>query len=131
MTPQRQLILEAIARSRGHISVEQIHRQVVDDYPDVNLSTVYRTLEQLEGLGYVRHTHFHGERAQFERTDEPPHQHLVCTTCGRDQELEISVLEPLQAELRRLHGFHANLSHTAIVGTCSTCHEARASTDPR
>ena len=121
MTPQRQLILEAITRSRGHISVDQVHRQVSEDYPDVNVTTVYRTLELLEELGFVRHTHFHGDRAQYQRTDEPAHQHLVCTVCGRDQELDLSVLEPLQAELSRRYGFQANLSHTAIIGVCRTC----------
>src|SRR6185503_11044252 len=84
MTPQRQLILEAIARSRGHISADQVYRQVAEDYPDVNVTTVYRTLELLEELGFVRHTHFHGEPAQYERTDEPAHQHLVCTRCGHN-----------------------------------------------
>jgi len=125
MTPQRQLILEAIARSRGHISVDQVYRQVSEDYPDVNVTTVYRTLELLESLGFVRHTHFHGDRAQYQRTDEPAHQHLVCTACGRDQELDLSVLEPLHDELRRRYGFHADLSHTAIVGVCGACSAAR------
>ena len=129
MTPQRQLILEAVARSRGHISVDLVYRQVAEDYPDVNVTTVYRTLELLEEMGFVRHTHFHGEPAQYERTDEPAHQHLVCTRCGHDQELDLSVLEPLAAELKRRYGFRANLSHTAIVGTCSACSGA-ASTTP-
>src|SRR3954447_3926414 len=68
MTPQRQLILEAVTRSRGHISVDHVFKQVARDYPDVNITTVYRTLELLEDLGYVRHTHFHGDRAQYQRT---------------------------------------------------------------
>jgi Fur family ferric uptake transcriptional regulator len=121
MTPQRQLILEAVTRSRGHISVDHVFRQVAQDYPDVNITTVYRTLELLEELGYVRHTHFHGDRAQYQRTDEPPHQHLVCTACGHDQELDLSVLEPLETELRRRYGFEADLSHAAIVGVCQAC----------
>ena len=121
MTPQRQLILEAVARSRGHISVDQVYRQVAQDYPEVNVTTVYRTLEVLEELGYVRHTHFHGDRAQYQRTDEPAHHHLVCTECGNNQELDLSVLEPFEAELRRRYGFHADLSHAAITGLCDAC----------
>jgi Fur family ferric uptake transcriptional regulator len=121
MTPQRMLILESIARSRGHISVDDVYRQVSQDHPDVNITTVYRTLELLEELGIVRHTHFHGDRAQYQRTDEPAHQHLVCTTCGRDQELDLSVLQPLDQELRRRYGFEADLTHTAIIGVCRSC----------
>jgi Fur family transcriptional regulator, ferric uptake regulator len=130
MTPQRKLILDAIARSRGHISAEQVYRQVAEDSPDVNLTTVYRTLERLEQLGFVRHKHLHGEPAQYERTDEPPHQHLVCTDCGRHQELDVSVLEPLESELQRRYGFYANLGHTAFVGLCTACHGHRQATTP-
>jgi Fur family transcriptional regulator, ferric uptake regulator len=121
MTPQRQLILEVVASMRGHISVDEVYRQVSARYPDVNITTVYRTLEVLEDRGLVRHTHFHDGRSQYERTDEPPHQHLVCRACGRDQEMDLSVLEPLAEDLRQRYGFTADLSHTAIVGLCRAC----------
>jgi Fur family ferric uptake transcriptional regulator len=100
MTPQRRLILEAITRSRGHISAEQVHREVVREYPEVNLTTVYRTLEVLEGLGYIRHTHVHGEAAQYQRTDEPAHQHVVCTVWHRPE--SVSVIEPLVMSFARV-----------------------------
>src|ERR1051326_6223612 len=70
MTPQRQLILDAVASARGHISVDHVYQQVISQFPDVNGKTVYRTLEVLEELGLVRHTHFHDGVAQYQRTDE-------------------------------------------------------------
>jgi len=121
MTPQRQLILDVIASMRGHISVDDVYRQVAAHFPDVNITTVYRTLEVLEERGFVRHTHFHESRSLYERTDEPAHQHLICRGCGHDQELDLSVLEPLADDLRRRYGFEADLSHSAIVGVCRTC----------
>ena len=121
MTPQRQLILDAIASMRGHISVDQVYRQVSERYPDVNITTVYRTLEVLEELGLVRHTHFHDGVAQYQRTDEAPHHHMVCTSCGADAELDLAILAPLAEELRRRYGFDADLTHTAIVGVCRDC----------
>jgi len=121
MTPQRQLILNVVASTRGHISVEQVYQRVVADFPDVNISTVYRTLEVLEELGFVRHTHFHDSVAQYQRTDEAPHQHLQCSACGQESELDVTALEPLAAELQRRYGFTADLTHTAIVGVCSAC----------
>src|SRR5947199_10324309 len=99
MTPQRQLILDAVAAMHGHVSVAQVHQQVVRVFPDVNISTVYRTLEVLEDMGVVRHTHFHDGVAQYERTDAARHHHMVCSRCGADAELELDVLEPLADEL--------------------------------
>jgi Fur family ferric uptake transcriptional regulator len=121
MTPQRQLILDAVVSMRGHVSVEQVYQTVIRQFPDVNITTVYRTLEVLEDLGVVRHTHFHDGVAQYERTDEPPHHHMVCTRCGADFELDLHLLEPLGKELRKQYGFQADLTHTAIVGLCRTC----------
>src|SRR5207253_8169043 len=81
MTPQRQLILDAVAALHGHISADQVYQQVIRQFPDVNVTTVYRTLEVLEELGLIRHTHFHDGVAQYQRTDEAPHHHLMCTRC--------------------------------------------------
>jgi Fur family ferric uptake transcriptional regulator len=121
LTPQRQLILDAVAAMHGHVSVDQVYQDVVRVFPDVNITTVYRTLEVLEELGVVRHTHFHDGVAQFQRTDEAPHHHMVCTRCGGDVELDMSLLEPLAAALQQRYGFQADLAHTAIVGICRAC----------
>lgn len=121
MTPQRQLILDAVASMQGHVSADQVYQHVVRAFPDVNISTVYRTLEVLEELGAVRHTHFHDGVAQYQRTDEAPHHHMVCSRCGADVELDLEMLEPLARELLARYGFEADLAHTAIVGVCRAC----------
>src|SRR5437763_14298996 len=99
MTPQRQLILDAVASMPGHLSADQVYQHVVRVFPDVNISTVYRTLEVLEELGVVRHTHFHDGVAQYERTDAARHHHMVCSRCGAEAEVDAQVLEPLADEL--------------------------------
>jgi Fur family transcriptional regulator, ferric uptake regulator len=121
MTPQRQLILDVVGSMPGHFAADDVHQQTVRVFPDVNISTVYRTLEVLEELGVVRHTHFHDGVAQYERADAARHQHMVCSRCGADVELELEVLQPLAEELKRRYGFEADLSHSAITGLCSQC----------
>jgi Fur family ferric uptake transcriptional regulator len=121
MTPQRQLILEAVQQLEGHISAEAVHARVAARFPQVNISTVYRTLELLQELGLVTHTHFDDGVAQYHRADQGVHQHLVCRQCGSEQELGLELLEPLGLELRRRHGFQADLAHFALVGLCQAC----------
>jgi Fur family transcriptional regulator, ferric uptake regulator len=125
MTPQRQLILDAVATMPGHFSADQVYQQVVRAFPDVNISTVYRTLEVLEELGVVRHIHFHDGVAQYERAEAAQHHHMVCSRCGADTELDLDVLQPLAAELKRRYGFEADLAHSAIVGVCRGCSSQR------
>ena len=86
LAPQQQMILEAIEGSTGHISAESIHAKVAAQFPQVNISTVYRTLELLQELGLVTHTHFDDGVAQYHLSSEAPHQHMVCgaaETSGR------------------------------------------------
>jgi Fur family ferric uptake transcriptional regulator len=121
MTPQRQLILEAVQAIDGHISAEAVHSRVAARFPQVNISTVYRTLELLQDIGLVTHTHFDDGVAQYHRAEEGLHQHLVCRACGSEQELDLAVLEPLGAMLRERYGFEADLAHFALVGLCRGC----------
>ena len=59
-TPQRQLVLEAVAELR-HATPEDVGARVNQSARGVNTSTIYRTLELLEQLGMVTHTHLgHG-----------------------------------------------------------------------
>ena len=124
LTPQRQLILDALESLDGHISAEAIYQQVSRRFPQVNISTVYRTLELLEELGIVTHTHFDNGVTQYHLTEAGLHQHLVCRRCGSEQELEVEVVEPLARELLHRYGFAADLAHFAIVGTCQDCRRA-------
>lgn len=121
MTVQRRLVLEALQRARHHITADDIARRIRARHPQIDPSTVYRNLEALEELGYVTHTHFDDRVTRWHRADAERHGHLVCRSCGAEEELPIRLLEPLGRRLRDEHGFHADLAHSAIVGICKTC----------
>ena len=121
LTVQRTLILDVIESISGHIGVDEVFRRIHDAYPQVNVSTVYRTMELLEQEGLLTHTHFHDGAALWHRAEEGHHQHLVCERCGRKIDLDLEVVEPLAGELRTRYGFAANLTHFAILGICDAC----------
>ncbi len=122
LTPQRMMVLSAIQKSDNHISAEEIYAQVVADYPYVNISTVYRTLELLKRLDLVTETDLGGGRVRYHPADKGHHHHLVCQECGRIIDLGESVLASLGNRLHREYGFRADLKHLAIFGRCADCH---------
>jgi Fur family ferric uptake transcriptional regulator len=126
LTVQRGLILDAIEGISGHIAVEDVYRRVHSQFPEVNVSTIYRTMELLEQEGLVTHIHFHDGVAKWHRAEEARHQHLVCEKCGAETELDIDVVAPLTREIRERYGFAANLTHFAIIGVCKACQERAA-----
>lgn len=121
LTPQRQLILEAIEAAEGHVSAEAVHAKVAAQFPQVNISTVYRTLDLLQNLGLVTHTHFDDGIALYHLAEDSHHQHMICRRCGAESEIDVRELDPLDAYLRERYGFQADLAHFAIVGTCRDC----------
>ena len=121
LTPQRMMIVSAIEKSDDHISAEEIYAQVVAKYPNVNISTVYRTLELLKRLGLVTETDFGGGRLRYHPVGKGHHHHLVCQECGAIIALDESLLSSLKNALLREYKFSADLKHLAIFGRCVNC----------
>jgi Fur family ferric uptake transcriptional regulator len=121
LTPQRVMILSAIENSDDHVSAEEIYTQVIAKYPNVNISTVYRTLELLKRLGLVTETDFGEGRVSYHPADKGHHHHLVCKECGTIIELDESVMVPVKDTLLREYKFIADLEHMAIFGRCVNC----------
>ena len=124
LTLQREIILDVLESISGHIAVDDVYSRVHPRFPQVNMSTIYRTMELLEQEGLVEHIHFHAGVAKWHRAEEARHQHLVCERCGAEAELDLELVAPLAREIRARHGFEANLAHFAIVGLCQKCQEA-------
>ncbi len=119
MTPQRQLVLDAV-RELGHATPETVCAQVQRTAPAVNITTVYRTLDLLEQLGMVRHTHLgHGAPTYASAAHE--HVHLVCHRCGEVREAPLGLLDELVDRLRVGCGFELDAGHAALTGRCRGC----------
>lgn len=121
LTPQRMLVLQAVSTSNGHISAEDILTSVRVRFPYVSISTIYRTLDLLEEIGFVTKSDLGIGRVQYHRADDAHHHHLVCRHCGRVVDLEEQELAPVWDMLRRRHRFTVCQRHMAIFGLCERC----------
>ncbi|HEX2289838.1 MAG TPA: transcriptional repressor [Pseudonocardiaceae bacterium] len=119
MTPQRQLVLDAV-RDMEHATPERICEHVQHRAPAVNITTIYRTLDLLEGLNLVRHTHL-GHGAPSYSTQPHEHVHLVCHRCGEITEIPTEELTELAERLRQRFSFVLDPSHLALSGRCANC----------
>jgi Fur family ferric uptake transcriptional regulator len=120
VTPQRQLVLEAVARL-GHATPEEVASSVQQTAKGVNISTIYRTLELLDSLGLVTHTHLNHGAPTYHLASDAGHVHLVCQTCGKIDEATREEVAPLTDTLVERHGFETNVSHLTVFGRCNDC----------
>jgi len=115
------MILSIIESSNDHISAEEIYAQIVSEYPGVNISTVYRTLELLTQLGLI-YEMYHGDgRVGYHPEGKGHHHHLVCRKCGKVIDINESVMFSVKDILLQAFSFDADLNHLAISGICENC----------
>jgi Fur family ferric uptake transcriptional regulator len=120
VTPQRQLVLEAVT-ALEHGTPEEICTAVQRTAQGVNISTVYRTLELLEALGMVKHAHLGHGPPTYHLAVEAEHVHLVCRGCGAVRDVRPSVADGLVETLRGEHGFETDVHHLTVYGVCGDC----------
>jgi len=121
VTPQRLMIIRALRHAKGHMSAAQIADEVRGQYPMVDVSTVYRTLDVLRRMRLATSTDMGTGDVVFEWAPRRPHHHLICSVCGHVQSLDHHYLNDLAVEIKRQFGFSPDLDHFAIFGLCSEC----------
>ncbi len=120
-TLQRRLILDVLAASTGHVTGGEIVDRCRERDPHTTPSTVYRTLDVLEELGYLHHSHGADGREEYHVLPERRHAHLQCETCGRSWEIEPDEVGGLVAGLETSRGFQVHVGHLSIAGQCADC----------
>lgn len=125
VTPQRQLILDAICEGGGHTTPEEIYARVHAKAPAVNRATVYRTLDFLRELRLVVVADSGGGHMMYEIAKETPHHHLVCRTCGNVEQISHDTVKALFAQIEREHGFTVDMDHLVLFGLCQACCQKR------
>ena len=121
VTGQRLAVLSVLRHSDQHITASDVFERARRDAPELNASTVYRTLTQLRDLGLVSQTDLGGGERTFSWRTERPHHHLVCTSCGVLSELPHDYLLNFATQLRSEFGFEADPDHWAVYGRCREC----------
>jgi Fur family ferric uptake transcriptional regulator len=132
LTHQRERVLAAVS-ALEHATPEAIGARLREEAPPgttpPDTSTVYRTLELLERLGLVWHTHL-GKGAPVYHAAEHPHLHVVCQSCGAIASADPGLLDAAAERLAADLGFTVDVGHVALSGTCAACRD-RAGTEHR
>lgn len=122
LTPQREMILSVMHQIETFATAEEIYARVQERSSAVDVSTVYRTLELLEGFQLVSHVDTGDGGRRYElAVDHDLHLHLVCRSCGRVLGAELAPARALIDHLQETHNFEVDISDFSIPGSCSAC----------
>lgn len=124
-TSARRRVMAALLRARGPRSAAELHEAMRRAVP---LSSLYRSLAVLEGAGVL--TPHHGSRGltRYEPAEwlMGHHHHLVCTSCGQVEDVEVSAaderrMESLLGSITERTGFQPAGHTLEIEGVCARC----------
>jgi Fur family ferric uptake transcriptional regulator len=126
VTPQRVAIAEVVLSRDRHLSAEEIARELARGGAKAGTATIYRTLEVLARSGLVEERDFGEGFRRFEGARHlAPHEHVLCTVCGRVVEFQDDRLEGMTATIAASKGYARQRHRLVIFGVCETCRSAR------
>lgn len=105
ITRPRRVILGILADAGDHPDAMEIFRRAVEVERSISLSTVYRTMKLLEGIGAIHRHAFEGGPSRFEPAAGDHHDHLIDIDTGDVIEFQSDRIEELQQEIARALGY--------------------------
>ncbi|MBE6702702.1 MAG: transcriptional repressor [Ruminococcaceae bacterium] len=117
MTVKRAAVWQVLRESEGHLQPDEIFRRAKLLYPGMVLATVYNNLHALCEAGLIRRIRTADGADYYDKTPTP-HEHAICTDCGKMLDLELGDLSAAFAAKTDM----PILSYDLIVHTlCPVC----------
>ena len=121
ITPQRLAIVEIIAKSEGHPSVENIHARIKKRFPTMSLATVYRNIVLIKSLGEVLELGFPDGSNRYDGNKPYPHPHVICIKCKKIVDPDLDSLDEMRKEVASETKFKILNHRLDFFGICSDC----------
>ena len=120
VTSARLAVLDAL-REHPHASADAIFADVDRRAPGTALQSVYNALSDFVGAGLVRRIQPAGQPMRFEVRIDDNHHHLVCTSCGRVEDVDCVTGEAPCLHPSQTHGFALAQAEITFWGVCAAC----------
>ncbi|MGQ0794352.1 MAG: Fur family transcriptional regulator [Deltaproteobacteria bacterium] len=125
VTPQRIAIYRELAGTTEHPSAEVVHKKITGYYPNISLTTIYRTLETFERLGLISVVNTLYNAARYDANLEP-HHHLVCVNCKKVEDFYDDSLMNLDVKNKTLGNYRVIGYSVLLNGICDDCRKSES-----
>lgn len=124
MTPVRRALIEILVAAREPLSPDELLERLAKRRMSINKTTIYRQLENLLRLGLVHEVRLGDRPVRYELADphDSHHHHLVCTACGRVEDVELpGDLSTFEKAITRRKKFIVLRHSLEFFGLCRKC----------
>ena len=117
---QREAIKEFLCSRKDHPTADVIYAALREEQPNLSLGTVYRNLALLSSVGDIQKICC-GDGADHFDADVHPHYHVICSQCGKVEDLPMEVLGSLNELAGSFYGGTIQSHSTLFYGLCADC----------
>ncbi|MDC0051174.1 MAG: Fur family transcriptional regulator [Candidatus Actinomarina sp.] len=122
VTRSRELICKILEDSgHAHFTVDELYKKVTKKNTDIDLATVYRTLELLGEIGLIAHLHqAHGSGIYFLKNNENT-MHIICLDCNKIIDVSSKSYNKINDLLMNETQFKLIRNNFIYSGVCGNC----------
>lgn len=124
LTRQRVAVVSAVQGRGEQLTPWQVFEQARQECPGLGLTTVYRCLQLLHELGFLRRVHMEEGCTGYAYVRDREGHHLVCQVCNRVVDFPCTGLSELIEKTERGTGFTVESHLLELVGLCPACSES-------
>jgi Fur family transcriptional regulator, stress-responsive regulator len=122
ITRPRLAVLDVLAATAGHLSVEAVAGEVRRRYGTISVQTAYSVLDVLTRFRLARCIHPDGHPARYEARTDDDHHHAVCRTCGAISDIDKAANPATCLDPVTDGGYSVERVEVIFWGYCPTCH---------
>ena len=126
LTEPRRSLATLIADQDGHFTAADLVEAAGAGRLGIGRATVFRTLDVLVDLGAVERLDLPSGEHAYVGCEPTHHHHLVCSRCGRTDEIDDAGLRAVVGDVARRTGYRVDDHRLELFGLCPACLDAAA-----
>ncbi|BAJ73503.1 Fe2+/Zn2+ uptake regulation proteins [Microbacterium testaceum StLB037] len=130
VTATRVAVLEAL-RTRPHATADAVYDGIRGSLPGTSKQSVYNALGDFVDAGVARRIEPAGHAGTFELRVGDNHHHVVCTVCGRIDDVDCVVGAAPCLHMPEGSGFTIQTAEVTFWGVCPDCRATSEAERPR
>lgn len=121
MTDPRRDVAALIAGQPGHFTAADLVAEAGRRHLGVGRATIFRTLDALSEAGAVERIELPNGEHAYLACAPAHHHHVVCSQCGRSQDIDDAGLRAVVREVARRTGYRIDDHRLDLFGRCPDC----------
>jgi Fur family ferric uptake transcriptional regulator len=120
-TPARIAVLKFLEATDQPVDVNSIISYLRQKNVDIDPATIFRMMHDFMQKGITKQIQLNEGKARYELSNKRHHHHLICTNCGKIEEVEGDFLKQMEEEIYKDKKFRVKDHSLEFFGLCADC----------